>query len=120
MKKIINNPANFVEESIDIKSHPDVYALAKDITVVMRANKVSQLNSNWRWIQYQCLLDMLVKDFQMPVLLICILSPSVNGFSYKNADNGNGAYVIGNYGGDVMNLKWLVRWLKQKELKQKK
>ena len=32
MKKIINNPANFVEESIDglIKSHPDVYSLAKD------------------------------------------------------------------------------------------
>ena len=32
MKKIINNPSNFVEESIDglIKSHPDVYAFAKD------------------------------------------------------------------------------------------
>ena len=32
MKKIINNPSNFVEESIDglIKSHPDVYAMAKD------------------------------------------------------------------------------------------
>ena len=44
MKKIINNPANFVEESIDglIKSHPDVYSLAKDNNrVVMRANKAS-------------------------------------------------------------------------------
>ena len=44
MKKIINNPANFVEESIDglIKSHPDVYALAKDNNrVVMRAKKAS-------------------------------------------------------------------------------
>ena len=44
MKKIINNPANFVEESIDglIKSHPDVYALAKDNNrVITRANKAS-------------------------------------------------------------------------------
>ena len=44
MKKIINNPAHFVEESIDglIKSHPDIYALAKDNNrVVMRANKAS-------------------------------------------------------------------------------
>ena len=42
MKKIINNPSNFVEESIDglIKSHPDIYALAKDNNrVVTRANK---------------------------------------------------------------------------------
>ena len=44
MKKIINNPSNFVEESIDglIKSHPDVYALAKDnIRVITRAKKAS-------------------------------------------------------------------------------
>ena len=44
MKKIINDPSNFVEESIDglIKSHPDVYALAKDNNrVVTRANKAS-------------------------------------------------------------------------------
>ena len=44
MKKIINNPANFVEESIDglIKSHPDVYALAKDNNrVITRADKAS-------------------------------------------------------------------------------
>ena len=44
MKKIINNPSNFVEESIDglIKSHPNVYALAKDNNrVVTRSNKAS-------------------------------------------------------------------------------
>ena len=42
MKKIINNPSDFVEESIDglIKSHPDVYAMAKDNNrVVTRAKK---------------------------------------------------------------------------------
>ena len=44
MKKIINKPGDFVEESIDglIKSHPDVYALAKDNNrVVTRAKKIS-------------------------------------------------------------------------------
>ena len=44
MKKIINNPGNFVEESIDglIKSHPDIYAMAKDNNrVITRANKAS-------------------------------------------------------------------------------
>jgi len=31
MKKLINEPQNFVEESIKglVKSHPDIYALAK-------------------------------------------------------------------------------------------
>ena len=32
MKKIINEPSNFVEESIEglVKSHPDIYAFAPD------------------------------------------------------------------------------------------
>ena len=45
MKKIINNPSNFVEESIDglIKSHPEVYLLAKDNNrVITRAKKTSK------------------------------------------------------------------------------
>ena len=45
MKKIINKPGDFVEESIDglIKSHPDVYAMAKDNDrVITRANKTSK------------------------------------------------------------------------------
>ena len=44
MKKIINKPVDFVEESIDglIKSHPDIYALAKDNgRVITRAKKAS-------------------------------------------------------------------------------
>ena len=44
MKKIINKPSDFVQESIDglIKSHPDVYALAEDNNrVVTRAKKAS-------------------------------------------------------------------------------
>ena len=45
MKKIINNPSNFVEESIDglIKSHPNIYAMAKDNNrVITRSNKASK------------------------------------------------------------------------------
>ena len=45
MKKIINNPSNFVEESIDglIKSHPDVYAMAKyNNRVITRTIKASK------------------------------------------------------------------------------
>ena len=44
MKKIINKPADFVAESIDglIKSHPEIYSLAKDnSSVVTRAKKSS-------------------------------------------------------------------------------
>ena len=44
MKKIINEPSNFVDESIDglIKSHPNVYSLAEDNSrVIKRAKKSS-------------------------------------------------------------------------------
>ena len=45
MKKIINEPSNFVEESIDglVKSHPDIYSFAEDNKrVITRANKSSK------------------------------------------------------------------------------
>ena len=44
MKKIINEPSNFVEESIEglVKSHPDIYAFAPDNKrVIVRAKKSS-------------------------------------------------------------------------------
>jgi len=44
MKKIINEPSNFVEESIEglVKSHPDIYAFAPDNKrVITRAKKSS-------------------------------------------------------------------------------
>ena len=44
MKKIINKPSNFVEESIEglVKSHPDIYAFAPDNKrVITRAKKSS-------------------------------------------------------------------------------
>ena len=45
MKKIINNPSNFVKESIEglIKSHPDIYAISDDNDrVITRAKKSSK------------------------------------------------------------------------------
>ena len=42
MKKIITNPSNFVDETIDglIKSHPNIYSLASDNSrVITRAIK---------------------------------------------------------------------------------
>ncbi|SVC95795.1 uncharacterized protein METZ01_LOCUS348649, partial [marine metagenome] len=44
MKKIINEPSNFVEESIEglVKSHPDIYSFAQDNKrVITRAKKSS-------------------------------------------------------------------------------
>jgi len=44
MKKIINEPENFVEESIEglVKSHPNIYAFAKDNKrVISRSNKAT-------------------------------------------------------------------------------
>ena len=49
MKKIINKPSDFVEESIEglVKSHPDIYAFAPDNKrVITRAKKASKLNDN--------------------------------------------------------------------------
>ena len=42
MKKIINNPIDFVDETLDglIKSHPNIYSLAPDNKrVITRKNK---------------------------------------------------------------------------------
>ena len=41
MKKIINDPSDFVEESIEglIKSHPDIYSFAKDNKRVITRTK---------------------------------------------------------------------------------
>ena len=43
MKKIINEPKNFVEESIEglVKSHPEIYAFAKDNNKVKAITMIS-------------------------------------------------------------------------------
>ncbi len=115
MKKIINNPSNFVEESIDglIKSHPNVYALAKDNNrVITRAkkasNKVGIVTGGGSGH-----LPVFTGYVGKGLLDACAIgsvfaSPSVEQMAsaIRNANNGNGVLcVLGNYGGDVMNFE---------------
>ena len=45
MKKIINKPSDFVEESIEglVKSHPDIYSFAPDNKRVLQEQKNLQI-----------------------------------------------------------------------------
>tara|TARA_B100000686_G_C16713385_1_gene930546 strand:+ start:23 stop:1018 length:996 start_codon:yes stop_codon:yes gene_type:complete len=115
VKKIINNPSNFVEESIDglIKSHPNFYALAKDNNrVITRAkkasNKVGIVTGGGSGH-----LPVFTGYVGKGLLDACAIgsvfaSPSVEQMAsaIRNANNGNGVLcVLGNYGGDVMNFE---------------
>ena len=115
MKKIINKPSDFVEESIDglVKSHPDVYAFAPDnkrvITRATKAsNKVGIVTGGGSGH-----LPVFTGYVGKGILDACAVgsvfaSPSVDQIAsaIRNVDNGNGVLcVIGNYGGDVMNFE---------------
>ena len=130
MKKIINNPSNFVEESIDglIKSHPDVYALAKDNNrVVTRANKSSKkvgIVTGGGSGHLPVFTGYVGKGFLDACAIGSVFaSPSVEQMvsAIKNADNGNGVLcIIGNYGGDVMNFEMACEMVEAKGIKTKK
>ena len=115
MKKIINNPSNFVEESIDglITSHPDVYALAKDNNrVINRAKKASNkvgIVTGGGSGHLPVFTGYVGKGFLDACAIGSVFaSPSVEQMAsaIRNADNGNGVLcVLGNYGGDVMNFE---------------
>mgnify|MGYP000324248138 CR=1 FL=1 len=115
MKKIINKPSDFVEESIEglVKSHPDIYAFAPDnkrvITRATKAsNKVGIVTGGGSGH-----LPVFTGYVGKGLLDACAVgsvfaSPSVDQIAsaIRNADNGNGVLcVIGNYGGDVMNFE---------------
>jgi len=115
MKKIINEPGNFVEESIAglVKSHPDIYAFAVDNKrVITRAkkssNKVGIVSGGGSGH-----LPVFTGYVGKGLLDACAVgsvfaSPSVEQITsaIRNANNGNGVLcVLGNYGGDVMNFE---------------
>ena len=115
MKKIINEPSNFVEESIEglVKSHPDIYAFAPDNKrVITRAkkssNKVGIVSGGGSGH-----LPVFTGYVGKGLLDACAVgsvfaSPSVDQIAsaIRNADNGKGVLcVLGNYGGDVMNFE---------------
>ena len=130
MKKIINNPSNFVEESIDglIKSHPDIYALAKDNNrVVTRANKSSKkvgIVTGGGSGHLPVFTGYIGKGFLDACAIGSVFaSPSVEQMvsAIKNADNGNGVLcIIGNYGGDVMNFEMACEIVEAEGIKTKK
>ena len=130
MKKIINNPANFVEESIDglIKSHPDVYAYANDNNrVVTRANKTSNkvgIVTGGGSGHLPVFTGYVGKGFLDACAIGSVFaSPSVEQMvsAIKNANNGNGVLcVIGNYGGDVMNFEMACEMVEAEGIKTKK
>ena len=130
MKKIINNPSDFVEESIDglIKSHPDVYAFAKDNNrVITRAKKASKkvgIVTGGGSGHLPVFTGYVGKGFLDACAIGSVFaSPSVEQMvsAIKNADNGNGVLcIIGNYGGDVMNFEMACEMAEADGIKTKK
>ncbi len=106
MKKIINKPSDFVEESIEglVKSHPDIYTFAPDNKrVITRANKASNkvgIVSGGGSGHLPVFTGYVGKGFLDSCAIGSVFaSPSVEQI-------GNGVLcVLGNYGGDVMNFE---------------
>ena len=130
MKKIINDPGNFVEESIEglIKSHPDIYSFAKDNKrVITRAKKASNkvgIVTGGGSGHLPVFTGYVGKGFLDACAIGSVFaSPSVDQMvsAIKNADNGNGVLcIIGNYGGDVMNFEMACEMVEAEGIKTKK
>ena len=129
MKKIINKPSDFVEESIEglVKSHPDVYAFAPDnkrvITRTTKAsNKVGVVTGGGSG-HLPVFTGYVGKGFLDACAVGSVFaSPSVEQIAsaIRNADNGNGVLcVIGNYGGDVMNFEMACEMVASEGIKTK-
>ena len=130
MKKIINKPADFVEESIEglVKSHPDIYAFAPDNKrVITRSTKASNkvgIVTGGGSGHLPVFTGYIGKGFLDACAIGSVFaSPSVEQMvsAIKNADNGNGVLcVIGNYGGDVMNFEMACEMVEVEGIKTKK
>jgi phosphoenolpyruvate---glycerone phosphotransferase subunit DhaK len=129
VKKIINKPSDFVDESIDglIKTHPNIYALAEDNSrVITRAvkssNKVGLVTGGGSGH-----LPVFTGYVGKGLLDACAIgsvfaSPSVDQIAsaIRNANNGNGVLcVLGNYGGDVMNFEMACEIVKDEGIQTK-
>ena len=129
MKKIINNPSDFVEESIQglVISHPNIYSFAKDnIRVIKRTvkakNKVGIVSGGGSGH-----LPVFTGYVGKGMLDACAVgsvfaSPSVDQIAsaIRNGDNGKGVLcVLGNYGGDVMNFEMACEIVKDEGIETK-
>ena len=129
MKKIINNPSDFVEESIQglVLSHPDIYSFATDNERVIKRtvkakNKVGIVSGGGSGH-----LPVFTGYVGKGMLDACAVgsvfaSPSVDQIAsaIRNGDNGNGVLcVLGNYGGDVMNFEMACEIVKDEGIEAK-
>jgi len=129
MKKIINNPIDFVDETLDglIKSHPKVYSLASDNSrVITRAikstNKVGLVTGGGSGH-----LPVFTGYVGKGLLDSCAIgsvfaSPSVEQIAsaIRNANNEKGVLCIfGNYGGDVMNFEMACEIVREEGIETK-
>ena len=129
MKKIINNPSDFVEESIQglVISHPDIYSFATDNERVIKRtvkakNKVGIVSGGGSGH-----LPVFTGYVGKGMLDACAVgsvfaSPSVDQIAsaIRNGDNSNGVLcVIGNYGGDVMNFEMACEIVKAEGIETK-
>ena len=129
MKKIINNPSDFVEESIQglVVSHPNIYAFATDnLRVVKRTikakNKVGIISGGGSGH-----LPVFTGYVGKGMLDACAVgsvfaSPSVDQIAsaIRNGDNGHGVLcILGNYGGDVMNFEMACEIVKDEGIETK-
>ena len=129
MKKIINEPSNFVEESIEglVKSHPDIYSFARDNKRVITRAKKSSTKVGIVSGGGSGHLPVFTGYVGKGMLDACAVgsvfaSPSVDQIAsaIRNADNGNGVLcIIGNYGGDVMNFEMACEIVNSEGIKTK-
>ena len=129
MKKIINEPSNFVDETIDglIKSHPNVYSLAEDNSRVIKRAKKSSNKVGLVTGGGSGHLPVFTGYVGEGLLDTCAIgsvfaSPSVDQIAsaIRNADNGNGVLcILGNYGGDVMNFEMACEIVKDEGINTK-
>ena len=129
MKKIINNPSDFVEESIQglVISHPEIYSFASDNQRVIKRtnkakNKVGIVSGGGSGH-----LPVFTGYVGKGMLDACAVgsvfaSPSVDQIAsaIRNGNNGNGVLcVLGNYGGDVMNFEMACEIVKSEGIETK-
>ena len=129
MKKIINKPSDFVEESIEglVKSHPEIYSFAPDNKrVIARAEKASNkvgIISGGGSGHLPVFTGYVGKGLLDSCAVGSVFaSPSVDQIAsaIRNANNGNGVLcVIGNYGGDVMNFEMACEIVSSEGIKTK-
>ena len=127
MKKIINNPDDFVSESIKglVVSYPEIYQFSSDTNKVLHRknksnNKVGLVSGGGSGH-----LPLFTGYIGTGLLDSCAIgnvfaSPSVDEIStaIKSADSGKGVLCIyGNYGGDVMNFDMASEMLEMEDIK---